>query len=182
MRWCIGFKRLLLAGVVAAAAMVSLTQVAQAGPPSPEVPPTIAVPAGNKVFLVGHAVGVQIYSCNGVAWGPATPRANLYDDHGKLIITHFAGPTWQAKDGSRVVGQPEASVIVDDTAIPWVRLSARTFAGPEGDRLVPTTYVQRINTRGGLAPPAADCNAATAGAVAEVPYTADYYFWKHTGG
>jgi Protein of unknown function (DUF3455) len=183
MRWCIGFKRLLLAGVVAAAAMVSLTQVAQAGPPSPDVPLGIQVPAGNKVFLVGHAVGVQIYSCNGVAWGFVAPRANLYNDHGKLIITHFAGPTWQATDGSRVVGQlVPPPVTVDPTAIPWLLLSARTFAGPDGDRLVPTTYVQRIETTGGLAPPASTCTAATAGAVAEVPYTADYYFWKRTGG
>jgi hypothetical protein len=183
MRWCIGIKRLLLAGMVAAAAMVSLTQVAKAGPPSPDVPPEIQVPAGNKVFLVGHAVGVQIYSCNGVAWGFVAPRANLYNDHGKLIITHFAGPTWQATDGSRVVGQlVPPPVTVDPTAIPWLLLSARTFAGPDGDRLVPTTYVQRINTRGGLAPPASTCTAATAGAVAEVPYTADYYFWKRTGG
>jgi hypothetical protein len=186
MRRCIGFKgfkRLLLVGVVAATAMVSLTQVAQAGPPSPDVPPEIRVPDGNKVFLVGHAVGVQIYSCNGVAWGPATPRADLFDDHGKLIITHFAGPTWQAMDGSGVVGRAEAAVTVDDTAIPWVRLAAaRTFAGPDGDRLVPTTYIQRIETTGGLAPPARTCTAATAGAVAEVPYTADYYFWKHTDG
>ena len=183
MRWCIGFKRLLLVGVVAAAAMVSLAQVAQAGPPSPDVPPGIQVPAGNKVFLVGHAVGVQIYSCNGVAWGFVAPRANLYNDHGKLIITHFAGPTWQAKDGSRVVGLAEKMVTVDPTAIPWVRLSAASpAAGPDGDRLVATTYVQRINTRGGLAPPASACTAATAGAVAEVPYTADYYFWKRTGG
>src|SRR5215217_2130322 len=29
------------------------------------------------------------------AWGPATPRADLYGDNGKLIIKHFAGPTWQ---------------------------------------------------------------------------------------
>jgi Protein of unknown function (DUF3455) len=183
MRWCIGFKRLLLAGVVAAAVVLSLTQVAQAGPPSPDVPPEIQVPAGNKVFLVGHAVGVQIYSCNGVVWGFVAPRADLFDDHGKLIITHFAGPTWQATDGSRVVGQLAADpVTVDTTAIPWLLLSARTFAGPDGDRLVPTTYVQRIETAGGLAPPAVECNAATAGAVAEVPYTADYYFWKMTGG
>ena len=183
MRWCIGFKRLLLVGVVAAAAMVSLAQVAQAGPPSPDVPPGIQVPAGNKVFLVGHAVGVQIYSCNGVAWGFVAPRANLYNDHGKLIITHFAGPTWQATDGSSVVGQlARLPVTVDPTAIPWLLLSARTFAGPDGDRLVPTTYVQRINTRGGLAPPASACTAATAGAVAEVPYTADYYFLNRTGG
>ena len=147
------------------------------------VPGKIQVPDGNKVFLVGHAVGVQIYSCNGCfVWGFVAPRANLYDDHGKLIITHFAGPTWQAKDGSRVVGQLEDSVTVDPTAIPWLRLSASTTPGPDGDRLVATTYVQRIATTGGLAPPAAECNAATAGAVAEVPYTADYYFWKRTGG
>jgi hypothetical protein len=182
MRWFIGFNRLLLVGVVAAAAVLSLTQVAQAGPPPPVVPSKIQVGAGNKVFLVGHAVGVQIYSCNGVAWGFVAPRANLYDDHGKLIITHFAGPTWQAMDGSRVVGRLVDFVTVDPTAIPWVLLSASTAAGPDGDRLVATTYVQRIATTGGLAPPAADCNATTAGTVAEVPYTADYYFWKRTDG
>ncbi len=182
MRYFIRFNRLLLVGIVAAAAMMSLTQVAQAGPPPPVVPSKIQVGAGNKVFLVGHAVGVQIYSCNGVAWGFVAPRANLYDDHGKLIITHFGGPTWQAMDGSRVVGHLVDFVTVDATAIPWVLLSASTTAGPDGDRLVATTYVQRIATTGGLAPPAADCNATTAGTVAEVPYTADYYFWKRTDG
>jgi Protein of unknown function (DUF3455) len=181
----IRFNRLLLAGIVAAATVVSLAQVAQAGPPAPVVPSKIQVAEGNKVFLVGHAIGVQIYSCNttssGFAWGFVAPRANLYDDHGKLIITHFAGPTWQAKDGSRAVGHLVDSVTVDPTAIPWVLLSASTTPGPDGDRLVATTFIQRIATTGGLAPPAADCNAATAGTVAEVPYTADYYFWKHTG-
>jgi hypothetical protein len=43
---------------------------------------------------------------------------------------------------------------------------------------VATAYIQRIATTGGLAPPAMECNATTAGTVAEVPYTADYYFWK----
>jgi hypothetical protein len=157
MRYFIRFNRLLLVGIVAAAAMMSLTQVAQAGPPPPVVPSKIQVGAGNKVFLVGHAVGVQIYSCNatpsGFAWGFVAPRANLYDDHGNLIITHFGGPTWQAMDGSRVVGQLVDFVTVDPTAIPWVLLSASTTAGPDGDRLVATTFVQRIATTGGLAPP-----------------------------
>ena len=183
MRYFSRFNRLLLVGIVAATAVLSLTQAAQAGPPPPVVPDEIQVPEGNKVFLVGHAIGVQIYSCNGAVWGSATPRANLYDDQGKLIITHFAGPTWQAIDGSRVVGKAETMVTPDLTAIPWVRLSAAsTAAGPDGDRLVATTFIQRIATTGGLAPPAADCNAATAGTVAEAPYTADYYFWKHTDG
>jgi Protein of unknown function (DUF3455) len=154
----IRFYRLLLAGMVAAAAAVSLAQVAQAGPPPPVVPSKIAVGEGNKVFLVGHAVGVQIYSCNatssGFAWGFVAPRANLYNDHGKLIITHFAGPTWQAMDGSRAVGQLVDAVTVDPTAIAWVLLSASTTPGPDGDRLVATTFIQRIATTGGLAPPA----------------------------
>jgi hypothetical protein len=67
---------------------------------------------------------------------------------------------------------------VDDSRS--VLVAASTAAGPDGDRLVATTYIQRIRTTGGHTPPAADCNAATAGTVAEVPYTADYYFWKKT--
>ena len=176
----IRFHRLLLAGAVALAAAVSFTQVAHAGPPAPEVPGEIQVDEGNKVFLVGHAVGVQIYTCNGSTWSSAVPRANLYDDNGKLIITHFRGPTWQAMDGSQAAGTVVDKATPDLTAIPWVLLSTTTTPGPDGDRLVDTTFIQRIHTVGGLAPPAADCNAATAGTVVEVPYTADYVFWKKT--
>ena len=149
--------------------------VPQAGPPPASVPDPIRVPDGSEVFLIGHAVGVQIYSCTGTGWSFVAPKANLFDDQGELIVTHFAGPTWQTKDGSMVVGHAEASVSVDPTAISWVRLSAAsTTPGQLGD----TTIIQRVATTGGLAPPAADCNAERAGTVAEVPYTADYYFWK----
>jgi hypothetical protein len=114
--------------------------------------------------------------------GFVAPRANLYGDNGKLIITRFGGPTWQAKDGNRVVGRLEANIAAGATAIPWLWLAAAsTAAGPDGDRLVNTTFIQRIATTGGLAPPAAQCNATTAGTEVEVPYTADYYFWKRTG-
>jgi len=186
MKRFIRFDRLLLAGIVTALAALPLAPAAQAGPPAPDVPGKIQVPDGNKVFLVGHAIGVQIYSCNatssGFAWGFVAPRADLYGDNGKLIITHFAGPTWQAKDGGKVVGRRVDGVRVDATAIDWLLLSAAsTAAGPDGDRLVKTTFIQRINTTGGLAPAAADCNATTAGTVVEVPYTADYYFWKRRG-
>jgi len=177
------FDRLLAAGIIAAAAAWPLTQVAQAGPPEPAVPTAIQVADGNKVFLVGHAVGVQIYSCNATAgdftWSLLAPRADLYDDNGKLIATHFGGPTWQATDASEVVGRRVDGVTVDASAIPWLLLSAAsTSAGLDGARLVETTFIQRIATTGGLTPPAADCNAETAGTVTEVPYTADYYFWK----
>lgn len=171
--------------ILAVAAAGPFAQVASAGPPEPVVPSRIAVEEGNKVYLVGHAVGVQIYSCNagpgGYSWG-LTPRANLYDDNGKLIMTHFGGPSWQATDGSKVVAQRVDGVTVDTSAIPWLLLSTvSTSAGPDGDRLGKTTFIQRIATTGGLPPAAADCNAATVGHVVEVPYTADYYFWKATG-
>ena len=185
MRFFIQLNRLALAGIVAVAAALSVMQTAQAGPPGPTVPGRIAVPEGNKVFLVGHAVGVQIYACNatssGFGWALVAPRANLYDDTGKLVVTHFGGPTWQAKDGSKVVGQVVDRVTVDATAIPWLLLSAASTSGSEGDRLTDTTFIQRIATTGGLIPPAADCNATTAGTASEVPYTADYYFWKRSG-
>jgi Protein of unknown function (DUF3455) len=166
--------KLLLAGIVAAVA----AQAAYAGPAAPDVPGRIRVADGNKVFLVGHAVGVQIYACNGAAWSLVAPRAQLYGDGGKLLIEHFGGPTWQARDGSAVVGSRVDGVTVDATAIPWLLLSAV----PTGEgRLAETTFIQRVATTGGLAPAAATCDASTAGAREEVPYTADYYFWKATG-
>jgi len=185
MRTFIRFNRPLLATLVAAVAALSVLQVAYAGPQEPSVPTKIQVGDDNKVFLVGHAVGVQIYACNavadGFAWGLVAPRANLYDDEGKLLMTHSGGPTWQARDGSKVVGQLVDRVTVDPTAIQWLKLSAAsTAAGPDGDRLAHTTFIQRIATTGGLAPPAAECNATTAGDRVEIDYTADYYFWKKT--
>ena len=129
---------------------------------------------------------MQIYACattaDGPKWQLVAPRANLYGTHGKLIGTHFTGPTWQAKDGSQVKAQRVDGVTVDPTAIPWLLLKATTTtAGPRGDRLVRTSYIQRIATRGGLEPAATACSTASLGAVREIPYTADYVFWKARG-
>ena len=180
-------KTILVAAVLAATAAGATSQLAQAGPAEPAVPSEIAVEAGHKLYLVGHAVGVQIYRCDatptGHGWSFVAPRADLYGGNGKLIVTHFAGPTWQASDGSAVVAAGDGRANVDPTAIPWLRLAATsTSAGADGDRLAGTTFIQRIATTGGLAPAAGDCNAGTAGSTAEVPYTADYFFWKATVG
>jgi len=182
-------KRLIRSGHLLAAATIAtlaawpLAQIAAAGPLKPVVPTALQVPVGNKVLLVGHAVGVQIYVCSTTAganhWDFVEPQADLYTSSGKLLAKHFAGPTWQANDGSAVVGRVVARVTVDTTAIPWLLLAAASTAvGTDGDRLVDTTYIQRIATSGGLAPAAADCNASRAGTSVGVPYTADYYFWK----
>jgi hypothetical protein len=177
-------RRLVLAGIVAAATGVgAVAQDVHARPNDPVVPTAIKVPAGNKVFLVGHAVGFQIYSCNatssGHSWGLVEPYARLYGKRGRLVATHYAGPTWHAKDGSTVVGERVDGVAVDPTAIPWLLLKkVSTTTGDYGDRLTNTTFIQRTNTTGGLSPAASECNSESAGTRVEVPYTADYHFWK----
>jgi hypothetical protein len=177
--------QVLVAAIVVAAAAWPLAQAAPAAPAQPDVPTEIRVPDGNKLFLIAHAIGEQIYSCDATAsgfrWALVAPRADLYDDHGKLIATHFRGPTWQATDGSNVVGRRDTDITVDATAIPWLRLSAAARAsGLDGDRLA-AAFIQRIATTGGLIPSPDECNAGTADTENEVPYTADYYFWKATG-
>ena len=178
-------KRLILAAALAAAA---LPAAALAGPAAPAVPGEIAVTGDHKPYLAAHAEGVQIYACysvaDGYAWKLLAPRATLAGENGKPIASHYGGPTWEARDGSTVVGVRETGASVDPTAIDWLRLRAdRTTAGADGDRLTATTYIQRINTAGGRPPAAGDCDEDTVVAEQrEIPYTADYVFFKATGG
>jgi hypothetical protein len=143
---------------------------------APEVPVDIAVTGPNKVHFHGFGVGVQIYTWDGVSWGRPVPRATLFDDDGNIVATHFAGPRWKSNSGSTVLGavvQPTATV--DTNAIPWVKLQAVTTEGP--GIFADTTFIQRVNTTGGKAP---SVNGLVVGQVAEVPYTADYFFYRQT--
>ena len=142
---------------------------------APEVPTTIAVPEGNKVHFHGFGVGVQIYTWNGSSWGSAVPEAVLFNAEG-IVAIHFAGPTWESNSGSRVVGAlPPLSVTVDTNAIPWLRLTA---LNPEGPGIFAnTTFIQRVNTTGGKAP---STDGTFVGQVTRVPYTADYFFYRHS--
>jgi hypothetical protein len=178
-------RRLIIAGIAALAAAVPAA--ALAGPAAPSVPADIVVPDGHKPYLVAHAEGVQIYGCSavadGYAWRLLAPRATLTGDNGKVIGSHTGGPTWTARDGSKVVGARDAGASVDATAVDWLRLKAvSTAAGPDGARIAATTYIQRIHTVGGLAPAAADCDADGVAERREVPYSADYVFFKATDG
>ncbi len=159
--------RLLLATAVAVLAI--------AGTAAAHVPDAIKVDKGHKAFLKVHAVGVQIYTCTPAGWTLVAPRATLYD-HGKRFGTHYAGPTWQAKDGSTVKAQKVAGVAVPGT-IDWLKLQATETTPGRFGRV---TFIQRINTTGGLAPAASTCNAGTLGTQREIPYTADYRFFKES--
>jgi hypothetical protein len=148
----------------------------------PQVPAALAVPAGNKLAFYYDAVGVQIYGCDatatGYGWVFRAPEANLYGHNGKLAATHYAGPTWQANDGSTVVGAKQAEAAVDPNAIPWLLLGATSHTGH--GRMTDVTYIQRLETSGGKAP-ATGCDATHVGETARVDYTATYYFYEAHG-
>jgi hypothetical protein len=137
----------------------------------------LAVPAGNRLVRQLEAVGVQVYTCTaapaGAAWVFTGPEATLQSRQGEAAGKHYAGPTWEALDGSKVVGAKVAGATPDPAAIPWLLLRATSHAG--AGEMTEVTYIQRIATTGGLAP-AEGCTPASLGAVARVPYTASYCF------
>jgi hypothetical protein len=164
----------------------------------PAVPPGLEVDPPNRAFLVGHAVGTQNYVCQPspsigqVAWTLFTPEATLFNDQRQQLITHFNSPnpdeggtivraTWQdSQDTSTVWAKAVASASVTPGAIAWVKLQVvGAQAGPTGgDTLSGTTFIQRLNTIGGLAP-STGCDLPTdIGHRAFMPYRADYFFYK----
>jgi hypothetical protein len=143
--------------------------------------PALATPPGQRLALQLEATGVQIYACTaspaGAAWVFTAPEASLSGPGGAAVGKHYAGPTWEALDGSSVVGAKVAGATPDPSAIPWLLLRAASHGGT--GKLAGVTYIQRVATRGGLAP-ASGCSVATIGAVARVAYSATYCF--HEGG
>jgi hypothetical protein len=124
----------------ASLAALAVAPPALAAPDVPTVPGDVAVDEGHKPFLVGHAVGVQIYTCtvvaSGFAWGPASPRADLDDNHGRRIVRHFAGPVVAGQRREHGRRPSRRGVSVDFTAIPWLLLeTVSTTPGADGDRL-----------------------------------------------
>lgn len=136
---------------------------------------SVEVPLGNRMASRAYALGVQIYRWTGASWVFVEPVATLFSDadyHEKVGI-HYAGPTWESNGGSKVVAARLASCSPDPADIPWLLLQATSTDGSGMFSLV--TYVQRVNTTGGLAPTAP---GRSIGAVAEIPYTAEYYFYR----
>ena len=144
-------------------------------PPQAIVVPDNLKPQGENLAQIVSAKGVQIYECRNGAWAFVAPEATLFDQVGKPIGKHYAGPHWEAADGSKVVGAVKARADAEDAAsIPWLLLGTKS-AGPEG-AFSKVTSIQRVNTVGGVAP-AAGCSQAAAGTPARINYTADYYFF-----
>ena len=196
-------RYLIVAGLIVAGGGSSPAMAQQVAVGEPDVPTDLVVPDGHVLFARGYAIGTQNYMClpaasGGVAWKFFAPQATLYVTVLGLqaqLATHFlsanpeedglARPTWQHSiDSSKVWGKvykiSTDPNYVEPGAIPWLLLEkAGTETGPDGGSfMTQTAYIQRINTSGGVAP-ATGCSASgNIGALALVPYTTDYYFYK----
>jgi hypothetical protein len=138
---------------------------------------SVQVPSGNRVAFRVYARGVQIYKWNGASWTFVAPSADLFADanYQDKVGTHYGGPTWESNSGSKVIGSrvPGTGCAPDATAVPWLLLKAISTKGPGIFHGV--TYIQRVNTVGGIAP---TTPGTTIDEVAEVPYTTEYYFYR----
>ena len=158
------------------------------------VPANLEVPDGNTPYLMAHAEGTQNYFCvptsSGHTWTFFGPQATLFDDGGQQVTTHFLSPdaggtpraTWQhSGDTSTVwaaaIANSTDSSFVAPGAIPWLLLRVVGSEGP-GGKLTETTYIQRVNTGGGIAPATGCKSAKDTGKKALVPYSTDYVFYR----
>jgi hypothetical protein len=152
---------------LAAAAMVAKAAAAP-------VPDAIAAP-GETVVAAFHAEGAQVYDCKPdasgkLAWQLREPIATLLRD-GVTMGRHYAGPDWEASDGSAVTGKVVANAPGTTPAdIPWLKLDVVAHRG--SGKLSGVTTVQRTSTHGGNLNGPCD----RAGAYFSAPYSADYVF------
>jgi hypothetical protein len=144
-----------------------------------QVPQQLQPPANEQLILQVHAKGDQIYTCKSeltdFIWSLKAPDAQLFDKDGKPFGRHFAGPSWEASDGSRVTGKAVANAPSPDAnSIPWLLV---TIVSHEGNGVLSrAATIQRLNTKGGKAS-ASGCDASHLGQELRVPYSADYLFY-----
>src|ERR1700719_1084050 len=124
-------------------------------PEHQEIPPALQPPVDERLILQLHGNGDPIYSCKSESgqfyWTLKAPEAQLSDIKGQPFGKHFAGPTWQSNDGSRVTGKLLVSVDSPDAeSIPWLLLKVASHAG--NGILSRATTIQRLNTKGGKSP------------------------------
>jgi Protein of unknown function (DUF3455) len=148
----------------------------------PDVPDALKVSSTETLLFSVQAKGVQIYTWlpkkddpTKFEWVFKSPEADLFDAQGKKIGRHYAGPTWESTDGSKVIGALKGHIPSKDaTAIPWLLLNAKSHEG--NGIFTPVTSIQRLETVGGKAP-ATEAIQPAAGKELRVPYTAVYYFY-----
>ena len=145
------------------------------------LPEPVRVPAGNVVKLESVGTGEITYECRekkdmagAFEWAFVAPVATLTDMQQKSIGKYYGGPTWEAMDGSKVTGKQVAVAPASSGNIPLQLVKADPAMGQGA--MTGVTYIQRLETKGGVAPSAA-CTAANNGAKQQVGYQAKYVFY-----
>src|SRR5215217_6767881 len=144
------------------------------GPELPAQCGSIAAPEGNKLAFHAYAKGVQIYKWNLVtqAWDLFGPQAGLFAEENYFgeIGTHYVGPTWESKSGSKVEARrvQGTGCTPDPTAVAWLLLAK--FRTEGAGIFSKVTFIQRVNTTGGLPP---STPGAFDGEIKESAYTAE---------
>ena len=135
---------------------------------------TLAAPDGSTLVFHVYARGAQIYRWTGASWLLYGPDAVLSADaDGKSIVgTHYVGPTWETRSGSKAVGAVVDRCTADPNAVQWLSLSAKSSGAGVLDGV---TFVQRVNTVGGKAP---STGGTVTGQEIRVPYSAEYFFYR----
>jgi hypothetical protein len=162
-----------------ACASLAACAATSTAPPAPSVPAQLAVPSGQVLLLKALASGVQNYACSegksGLEWSFKGPQAELTDEAGRAIGKHYPGPTWEASDGSKVVGRLVSSADSESRdAIPQLLLVSTQNSG--SGVFASVKNIQRLQTTGGL-PPKEPCQRDRLGRLVQSPYKAIYYFY-----
>jgi hypothetical protein len=162
-----------------AALLTAAIIILSSSAPAQQIPQQLQPSANEQLLFQVHAKGDQVYTCKedvtAYAWTLKAPDAQLFDKDGKPFGKHFAGPSWEAKDGSRVTGKAVANApSPDPDSIAWLLVNIVSHEG--SGVLSGATTIQRLNTKGGKAP-ATGCDASRAGQELRVPYSADYLFY-----
>jgi hypothetical protein len=148
-----------------------------------EVPDAVRVPAGHALAMKAVGVGELTYECRAkpgdaamFEWVFVGPQARLLDAAGgREVGRYYAGPTWEAADGSKVTGKQVAVAPAAPGSIPLQLVKAEPSTGTGA--MAGVAYIQRVNTQGGVAPSQA-CAASSAGEKRQVAYQADYLFFR----
>ena len=145
------------------------------------LPEAVRVPAGQKLMMATSATGEITYECREKKdmagqheWAFVGPVATLYGGDKKTVGKYYAGPTWEAADGSKVTGKQVAVAPASPGSIPLQLVKAEPAMG--AGAMTGVSYIQRLNTKGGVAP-AMPCDAAGKGQRKVVAYEADYVFY-----
>ncbi len=154
--------------------------------------PIIEAPARPSLGLFSHikapndvepafalaGTGVLIFRCepdkDGYRWIFRLPEAELRDARNQVVAHHGAGYSFEDVDGSRLLG----TIVGYDTArvegsVPWLLLQTKSYGQGELERV---TYVQRIDTDGGMPPK--QCTVEQSNQILRVAFTANFIFYR----